>query len=139
MAKRVLVVDDEPPTVQVIQLALEREGLEVATAANGEECLQAVESDPPDLVILDVIMPILDGFETLRLLREKPETKHLPVIMLTARREDRDVLRGWMTGVDLYLTKPFQMADLLTATRRILEVTEAPGPEQEAEAPPESC
>ncbi len=75
----------------------------------------------------------------MRLLREKPETKHLPVIMLTARREDRDVLRGWMTGVDLYLTKPFQMADLLTATRRILEVTEAPGPEQEAEAPPESC
>ena len=124
MSKRVLVVDDEPPTVRMIQLALEREGMDVATAANGAECLLAVDSGQPDLVILDVMMPVLDGFEALRVLREKEETKHLPVIMLTARREDRDVLRGWMSGVDLYLTKPFQIDELLTAVRRILKVAD---------------
>lgn len=135
MSKRVLVVDDEPPTVRMIQLALEREGMDVATAANGAECLLAVESDQPDLVILDVMMPVLDGFETLRVLREKEETKHLPVIMLTARREDRDVLRGWMSGVDLYLTKPFQMDELVTAASRILEVAGEDAGEAEGSAP----
>lgn len=135
MSKRVLVVDDDPPTVRMIQLALEREGMDVATAANGAECLLAVESDQPDLVILDVMMPVLDGFETLRVLREKEETKHLPVIMLTARREDRDVLRGWMSGVDLYLTKPFQMDELVTAASRILEVAGEDAGEAEGSAP----
>jgi DNA-binding response OmpR family regulator len=135
MSKRVLVVDDEPPTVRMIQLALEREGMDVATAANGAECLLAVESDQPDLVILDVMMPVLDGFETLRVLREQEETKHLPVIMLTARREDRDVLRGWMSGVDLYLTKPFQMDELVTAASRILEVAGEDAGEAEGSAP----
>ena len=123
MARRVLVVEDELPTLKLIRNALEREGIEVATAQNGAECLLAVEQQPPDLVILDVIMPILDGFQTLRALRGREETKHIPVVMLTARREDHDVLRGWVTGVDLYLTKPFQLADLLVAVRRILEVT----------------
>jgi DNA-binding response OmpR family regulator len=130
MARRVLVVDDEPPTVQLIRTALEREGLEVGTAGNGAEALLAIESDPPDLVILDVIMPVVDGFETLRLLRKNPKTKALPVIMLTARREDEDVLQGWMTGVDLYLTKPFEIDDLLLAAKRILSAA------GEAEAPP---
>ena len=136
MGQRVLVVDDEPPTVKMIQAALEREGLEVATAGNGAECLLAAESNPPDLVILDVVMPVLDGFETLRVLREKPATRELPVIMLTARREDRAVVRGWMTGVDLYLTKPFQMDDLLTAVRRILTVAHEEPSGEEGEPPP---
>lgn len=135
MSKRVLVVDDELPTVRMIQMALEREGMDVATAANGAECLLAVESDQPDLVILDVMMPVLDGFETLRVLREKEETKHVPVIMLTARREDSDVLRGWMSGVDLYLTKPFQMDELVTAASRILAVAGEDAGEAEGSAP----
>lgn len=123
MAKHVLVVDDDPPTVKLIRGALQREGMEVSTAANGAECLLAINSRCPDVVVLDIMMPVLDGLQTLRALRECPETKHLPVIMLTAKREDEDVLRGWMTGVDLYLTKPFSVDDLLTAAKRILTVT----------------
>jgi len=71
-------------------------------------------------------MPVLDGFETLRALRQHEGTKDLPVIMLTARAADEDVLRGWSTGVDLYLTKPFTIEELLTATRRMLVATETP-------------
>jgi two-component system alkaline phosphatase synthesis response regulator PhoP/two-component system response regulator VicR len=127
MPKRVLAVDDEPGTLHLIRMALEGHGLEVATAANGAECLLAVQQ-PPDLIILDVMMPVLDGFQTLRALRENEATKHLPVIMLTARSQDHDVVRGWMSGVDMYLTKPFEVKQLLTAVDRILEVTGTPGP-----------
>jgi DNA-binding response OmpR family regulator len=123
MTKRVLVVDDELATVKMVQLALEGEGLGVATAANGAECLLQVNASRPDLVILDVAMPVLDGFEALRALRQQEGTRDLPVIMLTARTADEDVLRGWSTGVDLYLTKPFSIEELLTATRRILATT----------------
>ncbi len=134
MSKRVLVVDDEPPTARLIQTTLEKHGMEVCTAADGTECLQAIASNPPDLVILDVIMPVMDGFQTLRVLREKAETKGLPVIMLTARREDSDVLRGWMTGVDLYLTKPFKIEELVTAAKRILAAVEEEGKADEGDA-----
>jgi DNA-binding response OmpR family regulator len=126
MTKRVLVVDDEVATVKMVQLALEGEGLDVTTATNGAECLLQVNASRPDLVILDVTMPVLDGFETLRALRQHEGTKDLPVIMLTARAADEDVLRGWSTGVDLYLTKPFTIEELLTATRRMLVATETP-------------
>jgi len=122
MARRVLVVDDDPLILRALTGVLEREGMEVDTSKDGAECLQAISAHPPDLVILDVAMPVMDGFQALRALREKEETKHIPVIMLTARREDRDVLRGWMTGVDLYLTKPFGADDLLVAVRRLLDV-----------------
>ncbi len=125
MAKRILVVDDEPPTVKMVQLALEGEGLEVTTATNGAECLVQVDASRPDLVILDIAMPVLDGFETLRALRRQEGTKDLPVIMLTARAADEDVLRGWSTGVDFYLTKPFSIDELLVATRRVLAATES--------------
>jgi two-component system KDP operon response regulator KdpE len=138
MPKRVLVVDDEPPTVRMIRMALEEEQLQTTTARNGAEALLAIESEPPDLVILDVIMPVMDGFETLRLLRKNQKTRSLPVIMLTARTQDEDVLRAWMTGVDLYLTKPFTIEELLIATRRILSA----GPNNIGngdEGPPSPC
>ena len=131
MAKRILVVDDEPATVKMVQLVLEGEGCEVTTASNGTECLQKVTSNRPDLIILDVAMPVLDGFETLRALRQDAATQDLPVIMLTARTADEDVVRGWSTGVDLYLTKPFSIDELLTAVRRILAATEHPAGDSE--------
>jgi len=124
MAKRVLVVDDEPAIVQTARLALEAEGWEVVTASNGAECLLQVESDQPDLVVLDVNMPVLNGFEALRVLRQQDGTRELPVIMLTVRAADGDVLRGWSTGVDLYLTKPFSVDVLVSAVRRMLAATE---------------
>lgn len=124
MAKQVLVVDDHPPTVRLIQNALEQEGLSVTTATNGAECLIAVHENRPDLVVLDVIMPVMDGFQTLRVLRESAKTKKLPVVILSIRDSDKDVLEGWRVGADLYLTKPFRLDDLIAAVRRVLETVE---------------
>jgi DNA-binding response OmpR family regulator len=123
-SKRVLVVDDHPPTVRLIRNALEQEGFSVASAANGAECLIALHRELPDLVVLDVVMPVLDGFQTLRILREDAQTKHLPVIILSIRDSDKDVLEGWQTGVDLYLTKPFQMDELVAAVKRLVSAIE---------------
>jgi len=122
MARRVLVVDDHPPTVQLIKSALEGIGLEVRTAENGAECLLAVHEEKPDLVVLDVMMPVLDGFQTLKVLQQSQDTKDIPVIMLTARSSDRDVAHGWRSGVTSYLTKPFSVDQLVAMVRRILEV-----------------
>ncbi len=121
MACRVLVVDDHQPTVQLIRSALEGMGLEVRTASNGAEGLLAVYQEKPDLVILDVMMPVLDGFQTLKVLQESPETRGLPVIMLTARSSDIDIARGWRSGVTSYLTKPFSLDHLASMVRRVLQ------------------
>jgi DNA-binding response OmpR family regulator len=127
MAKRILVVDDDLPVVRLLRTVLEQEGFRVASAANGAECLIAIESQPPDLVILDVMMPVMDGFQTLRVLREKPEGRNLPVILLTAKKEDADVTKGWATGADLYLTKPIETNQLVIAVKRILAAESSQG------------
>jgi len=124
MRKRVLVVDDHPPTVRLIRKALENEGLRVTGARNGAECLLAIEDERPDLVILDVIMPVMDGFQTLRVLREREETKTLPVVILSIRSDDQDVLKGLSTGADIYVTKPFKMEEVVLAVRRLLQIGE---------------
>ena len=122
MQKRVLVVDDHPPTVKLIRNALQNEGIKVTTARNGAECLLAIEDERPDLIVLDVIMPVMDGFQTLRVLREREETRHLPVIILSIRSDDHDILKGLSTGADIYVTKPFKMEELVLAARRLLQV-----------------
>ena len=99
---------------------LARQGYEIATASNGAECLLAMEADRPDLLILDVTMPVLDGYRVLEVIRERPETSALPVIMLTAKREDEDVVRSLATGAELHLSKPFEMAELVAAARALL-------------------
>jgi len=124
MAKRVLVVDDHPPTLRLIRNALQSEGLAVTTARNGAECLLAVDAEKPNAIVLDVIMPVMDGFQTLRVLRERDETKRIPVIILSIRKEDQDILEGLKIGADIYLTKPFKMTDLVTAVKRMLTVAE---------------
>lgn len=123
MAARVLVVDDDPQVVRIVQRSLEREGFEVVTAYNGAECLLVLDSQRPDLLLLDIGMPVLDGFQVLRLLKEKPDTKGLPIIMLTARSGGEDVARGLMGGADFYLTKPFGNDELVAAVRRVLETS----------------
>ena len=131
MAKRVLVVDDDPDTVALVQAALRREGFEVAAAGNGAEGLLAIDACRPDLLILDVTMPIMSGYQVLQVLRDQPETKSIPVIMLTARREDVDVTRSLLGGADLHLSKPFEMRDLVTAARAILSASD---PDQNPDA-----
>jgi DNA-binding response OmpR family regulator len=125
MAHSVLVVDDHPPTVHLIKSALEALEMQVSTAANGAEALLAIDRDPPDLIVLDVMMPVMDGFQVLQVLQQSEETKEIPVIMLTAKSSDRDVAHGWRWGVTSYLTKPFSIDSLVALVRRVLESTEA--------------
>ncbi len=121
--ERILVVDDERHIVRLVQVNLERAGYKIVTAFDGREALEKVESEHPDLVILDVMMPYVDGFEVLQTLRKNPATQHLPVIMLTAKAQDADIFRGWQSGVDSYLTKPFNPMELLGFVRRILDIS----------------
>ena len=124
MPKKILAVDDEKHIVRLIQVNLERAGYQVVTAFDGVEALKKVQEENPDLVVLDVMMPQMDGFETLKNLKANPQTRNIPVIMLTAKAQDADVFRGWQSGVDCYLTKPFNPLELLTFVKRIFESLE---------------
>jgi DNA-binding response OmpR family regulator len=119
MAK-ILVAEDEPNTVHLIARILERDGHEVIEVGTGAEALDALERTAPDLVILDVMMPELDGFQALARIRGDPRHQKLPVIMLTAKRQPEDVARGWATGADTYLTKPFSPLELTELVKRLL-------------------
>ena len=107
MAKRVLVVDDEPNIVDILRFNLEREGYEVITAEDGVQGLEMARSSDPDLILLDVMMPEMDGFEVCRELRR--EDKLTPIIMLTAREEEADRVMGLELGADDYVSKPFSV------------------------------
>lgn len=124
MAKKILAVDDERHIVRLVQVNLERQGYEVVTAYDGKEALEKVESEQPDLIVLDVMMPYMDGFEVLQNLKKNQSTRDIPVIMLTAKAQDADVFRGWQSGVDCYLTKPFNPMELTAFVRRIFKSLE---------------
>ncbi len=119
MAKKILACDDERHIVRLIQVNLERAGYTVLTAFDGTEALRKVDAEHPDLIVLDVMMPKMDGFEVLKRLQANPETRDIPVIMLTAKAQDADVFRGWSSGTSAYLTKPFNPLELLTFIKRI--------------------
>jgi len=119
MAKKILAVDDERHIVRLVQINLMKEGYEVVTAGTGREALDKVRSEKPDLVVMDVMMPEMDGFEALEKMKADPTMQNIPVIMLTAKAQDADVFAGWQKGADLYLTKPFNPAELLSFVRRI--------------------
>ncbi len=125
MQKKILAVDDERHIVRLVQVNLERAGYAVVTAFDGKDALEKVASEQPDLVVLDVMMPYMDGFEVLQNLRKNPETRELPVIMLTAKAQDADVFRGWQSGVDCYLTKPFNPMELISFVKRIFKSLES--------------
>jgi two-component system alkaline phosphatase synthesis response regulator PhoP/two-component system response regulator VicR len=133
LAKKILTCDDEKNIVRLIQVNLERQGYEVVTAYNGRECLEVVKKENPDLIVLDLMMPEMTGFEVLDTLKKDPETEHIPVIMLTARTQDQDVLRGWQAGVECYLTKPFNPMELVTFIKRIFAVEEQEATEKRYE------
>src|ERR1035438_3821702 len=131
MAKRILGVDDERHIVRLIQVNLERAGYEVLTAADGQQALETVAKEHPDLIVLDWMMPQLNGMETLKRLKANPATADIPVIMLTAKSQDADVFKGWQSGVDCYLTKPFNPMELLTFVKRIFQDLENPPEDDE--------
>ncbi len=126
MAKTVLAVDDERSIVRLVQVNLQRAGYNVVTASDGKQALDMIEAEPPDMVISDVMMPFMDGFELLKRLKQNPVTRELPIIMLTAKAMDSDVYEGWRAGADFYLTKPFNPQELLMWVRRIFEGREPP-------------
>lgn len=125
VAPRILVVDDEPRMIRFIRMNLELEGYEVAEASNGLEALEQARDQLPDLVILDVMMPELDGFETLRLLRE---ISTVPVIMLTVKADEEDKVRGLELGADDYVTKPFSPRELTSRVSAVLRRAALPAP-----------
>ena len=121
MQKHVLAVDDENNIRRLIEVNLLRAGYRVTSAADGEEALRKVREDRPDLVVSDVMMPKIDGFELLRRLKADPETSDIPVLLLTAKAQNQDIFAGWAGGVHGYLTKPFNPGELLTWIKKTLE------------------
>lgn len=129
--KRILVVDDERHIVRLVQVNLERAGYEVLTAFDGVEALEKVKTEMPDMLVLDVMMPRMDGFEVLKNLQNDPRYQNIPVIMLTAKAQDADIFKGWASGVSSYLTKPFNPRELLVFVERIFQSLQEPPPEDE--------
>lgn len=120
---RILVADDEPHIRRILQFLLEQEGFEVLMAENGEEAWKQVAVAQPDLVLLDVMMPGMDGYAVLSVIREGFETRNLPVIMLTAKGEEQDKVRGLKGGANDYVVKPFNHDELLLRVTNLLEAT----------------
>ncbi|MCF6315862.1 MAG: phosphate regulon transcriptional regulator PhoB [Marinosulfonomonas sp.] len=112
-APRILVVEDEPSQVEILRFNLHQQGFDVSVAMDGEEGLQAAIEDPPDLILLDWMLPNMSGIEICRKLRRAKETREVPVIMLTARSEERDKIRGLDIGADDYITKPYSIKELI--------------------------
>lgn len=119
---KVLLAEDEEDIRKVAQISLQfRGGWEVVLASNGEECLAKAASDPPDLILLDCMMPKLDGYETCRRLKQDPSLRHIPVIFLTAKAQEVEVKRGLSLGAVGYLIKPFNPMSLAAEISQILE------------------
>jgi twitching motility two-component system response regulator PilH len=117
---RILVVDDSPTQLSLISAPLVAGGFEVVTASSGEEALRKVASDQPNLVVLDVVMPNQNGFQICRAIKNSPESKHIPVILLTSKNQPADKYWGMRQGADEYLTKPFQPETLVSSVRRLV-------------------
>ncbi|HCU38081.1 MAG TPA: two-component system response regulator [Armatimonadetes bacterium] len=126
MAKKILVVDDERHIVRLVEVNLTRAGYDVISAYDGVEALEKVAEDIPDMIVLDVMMPRMDGFEVLKNLQADPKYKDIPVIMLTAKAQDADIFKGWQSGVSSYLTKPFNPKELLVFVQRIFQSLDDP-------------
>lgn len=120
MAKRVLIVDDEPNIVTALEFLLEKRGYEVTVAVNGEEALAQVETFKPDLVLLDVMMPKVSGYEVCQRLRSDPRWQGIKIVMLSAKGREVEVSKGMSLGADLYVTKPFSSAELVATIDTLL-------------------
>ncbi len=122
MAKRVLVVDDEPNIVLSLEFLMRRAGFEVTVARDGREALTALDGPPPDLLLLDVMMPEFDGYEVCERIRSRAAWNDTKIIMLTARGRDVERERGLALGADAYVTKPFSTRDLVEQVKGMLGV-----------------
>lgn len=118
MAIRVLIAEDDPNIVESLSFVLSRDGFEVSAALDGEDALRRMRSDPPDLMILDVMLPKRNGFEILKLVKSDPALRAIPVIVLTAKGQPQDRRMAEALGVENFMTKPFSNTDVVQAVRR---------------------
>jgi DNA-binding response OmpR family regulator len=120
MAKKIVIADDEPNIVAALEFLLQRNGYQVHVARNGEEAIKLVEDCVPDLVLLDVMMPVRSGYEVCKRIRERADWRHIKIIMLSAKGRDAEVSKGLAIGADLYVTKPFSTRDLMNKISQLL-------------------
>jgi DNA-binding response OmpR family regulator len=120
MAERILIVDDEPNIVISLEYLMQREGFETTVAGDGEAALEALARAAPDLVILDVMLPGMNGFDVCERIRADPRWSEIRILMLTAKGRETEIARGVRVGADAYVTKPFSTKDLVAQVRRLL-------------------
>ncbi|PLY11673.1 MAG: two-component system response regulator [Desulfuromonas sp.] len=118
--KKILVVEDEESLLKLESILLTSKGYDVQGATNGQEALDLLPEVQPDLILLDIMLPNIDGFEVCRRIKEDPETRHIPVIMLTAKKSREDMAKGHEVGADWYITKPFKSANVVETIQRFL-------------------
>lgn len=119
--KKILLIDDEFDLVETVRFPLEMEGYKVMVSYNGEDGLNKARSENPDLIILDLMLPKLDGYKVCRLLKFDERYKHIPIIMLTAKTQEKDKILGMETGANEYLTKPFEIDELINKIKTFLK------------------
>jgi len=119
-SKKILIVDDEVDLVETVRFPLEMEGYHVLVSYNGEDALNQARKENPDLILLDLMLPKLDGYKVCRLLKFDDRYKHIPILMLTAKTQEKDKALGMETGANEYITKPFEMDDLLKKVKTYL-------------------
>jgi DNA-binding response OmpR family regulator len=123
MSKKIVIAEDEPNIVAAVEFLLRRAGYEVHVARDGDQALRLVEACSPDLVLLDVMMPMRSGYEVCKRMRERSEWRDIKIIMLSAKGRDAEVNKGLLMGADLYITKPFSTRDLIGKINALLEPT----------------
>ena len=121
MTQKILIVDDEPNIVVPLQFLMERNGYETVVAQSGEEALEAISKEKPDLVLLDIMLPGIDGFEVCEIVKLNPEWKHIKIIFLTAKGRDVDIAKGMVLGADEYIAKPFSNKQIVECVKKLLE------------------
>ncbi len=124
MPPKILIVDDEPNIVIPLQFLMEQNGYRTLVAQSGEEALEMISKEKPDLVLLDIMLPGVDGFEVCEIIRLNPEWRHTRVIFLTAKGRDVDIAKGMVLGADEYITKPFSNQQIIDAVKKLLEEPE---------------
>ena len=118
-SKRVLICDDDPVILRLLEVNLELEGYQVLSAHNGQEALEIAKNELPDLIVMDIMMPRLNGYEAAEVLKSNADTASIPVVFLSAKAQQSDIDRGKAYGVEEYLTKPFDPGDLLDVVERL--------------------
>ena len=119
MPKKILIVDDELAILRLLEINFSRAGYEVVTALDGVEGIKKVEAEQPDVIVLDIIMPTMDGYEMLTELQSDPRWSEIPVVILTAKAQDADIYEGLKSGATTYITKPVVMRDFVTLIQRV--------------------